>query len=175
MFKKNILLFGVIAVFACPILIAKLVLSQQWGVEPTLNKGQFFNKQLNFLQFKESFFLQKGWQIAYVVPMDCQAACQHQVKLLKNAWMALGRQQNRVHLLLLANTALPSIEDSLLTTLRVSHQTYTYLRPYSLMILDPLGNFILHYKQADSIDAQLQINRSLMFDLHRLLKYSKVG
>lgn len=175
MFKRNVLLFGVVAVFVCPILLAKLVLNQQWGVKPTLNQGHFFKQELNLLQFKETFALKKGWQIAYVIPTICQSACQHQIKLLKNAWMALGREQRRVHLVLLAQTTKPIVSDPVFSTLTISPQTYSELAPYQLMILDPLGNFVLHYKQEDSVEAQLKINRSLMFDLHRLLKYSKVG
>lgn len=99
-------------------------------------------------QLTNSDFKIHKWQIVYLKPKVCTTECENQQQALSKLHIALGADKDRV---------LVSTSDSA----RINIQE----KDGSILIIDPLGFYIMHYAPGSKLNGLLK-------DLKRLLKYS---
>ena len=178
---KTLLLIAFI--FVLPILVAQVLLDQGWYKKGYTNKGIFFKEHLTYSHMSMRNPMLGLWQVAYVLPQICQDDCLAQLALMRNSWMALGRKQDRVSLVVFVRPdsdplIKQQIHNSDLYIWMNTPQEFTRrFHEQQLMIIDPLGKFILHYagSKPNSESEQIIENRDLMLDLRKLLTFSKAG
>jgi len=120
-----------------------------------------FKDHLNFTTVQHGKFIQPAqnlsltttiphkWNVVYLKPEICAAECQTRQHTLDNLHIALGADQNRVVLITINNKEISNLA----------------VKDDSILIIDPLGFYIMHYAPDIKLNALLK-------DLKRLLKYS---
>jgi hypothetical protein len=120
---------------------------------------------------------QSEWKLGYVVPIHCQKMCEHQIHLLQQSHIALGKNQSRVRPVLIFT---PSSDDYVinhdqLSKVSVSSQFESVVQRGELVIVDPLGQLVMRYPKASSQNNMISQSKGVLADLRKLLKLSRVG
>jgi cytochrome oxidase Cu insertion factor (SCO1/SenC/PrrC family) len=164
----------------------------------TINYGQLVQPPLDFTQFKfrhldNSAFttdeLADTWWMVYITPGPCNNVCQKNLYKMRQVWIALGKDQDRVQRLLITfpYTALvkvnsisqlqkeyPGMQYGKTTLTEVkdlfANVTLQKITPQqgALYLVDPHGNLMMAY--APDADPE-----GLLKDLTRLLNTSQIG
>jgi cytochrome oxidase Cu insertion factor (SCO1/SenC/PrrC family) len=118
------------------------------------------------------------WSLIHARFAPCDAGCDAALARLRQVWLALGGERDRVQLLLLAPEGaapaavppdfLPGVIDASAGDPLVRLLGRERLEQGRYFVVDPLGNIILSYP--DTADQQ-----RLLEDLERLLTVSRVG
>lgn len=120
----------------------------------------------------------RGHWVLLVLDADgCDRACERALYATRQARTIQGREQDRIdRVLLLPSGAAPPgapvrAEHPGLTVAQADPRQWTSLlagKPLSILLVDPLGNFVLRYPADPDI-------RGLARDLERVLKASRIG
>ncbi|MEC6797613.1 cytochrome oxidase [Photobacterium sp. S4TG1] len=176
--KKYQLLLVVALVFALPIIIAKVILQQQWYQGGVTNRGQLLHPTMTVSAFSKP----QTWQLIYWLPSTCDERCQGALFNLRQVPQAAGADNGRLQSVVLIADQQPSL-NALLQGLEqypvdtVLHQQFTQLE-YGLAtiyIADPHGNMLMAYPLVTGEEAILKQGKDVLRDLKRLLKVSKIG
>ena len=164
-------LFIILGLFIAPILVAKLVLVNDWYQGAKTNAGQLMSQPLTLESSPEA------WLLLYHPNENCSAVCQQSLWQIQQVHTLLASEGNRVQRYL---TAIPSSESGniatqVLTKLHLSTLNQQQLVTDTLYLVDPLGNIFMHYQFPADKTAALKISAGLLKDLKRLLKISKIG
>lgn len=177
-FRARIALVAVIIAFAIPVIIAKVVLDNHWYQGGVTNEGTMLVPPIE-LGDTLNQTLPAQWRIGYVVEGSCDAQCQQALYALNQTDIALGRESDRVQPIVVSSG---DIEFSLEQVPMVQHLTNAELidaladlPPHRIFISDPLGNVILHYETFADETAMRAEAKSMLSDLRKLLKLSKIG
>lgn len=138
----------IVAIFAAPV-IAAVFLNSRWSdfqPEATRNRGELIEPVWPIEGAQSD-----RWQMVYLTPEPCNAACLARQDELARVRRALGREGEKMEL-----TQAPGLRAVLATR----------FQPGSVVIIDPLGNAMMHYQPAASAS-------DMRRDLKRLLHYSK--
>lgn len=191
--RARLVLLGLIAVFTAPLLLAALWYAEveQWRPRKQVNHGRLVSPVRPITAFSlqrldgaplEQAWLRGRWTMVQIGARDCDLHCQAALFKARQAWLSLGRERERVQRLLV----LPSQEavrrwapllegDSQLTVatagagqLAVLQAQFGRSGPGTLLLVDPLGNFMMRY----GADAA---TKGILKDLKRLLKVSRIG
>ncbi|MEJ2764445.1 cytochrome oxidase [Photobacterium sp. MCCC 1A19761] len=171
-------LWLLLAAFALPVGIAKLMLTMHWYQGGVTNRGILLDPPL-----REDWAARPGrWQLLYVLPDHCDAACAGALFHLRQIPQAVGADQDRVAGLLLVSE-LTGQEDELLQGLQPSMVPAPLLKRLqtseyggqAIYLADPLGNILMAYPLAKDQPAILAQGKDVLRDLKRLLKVSKIG
>lgn len=185
--RQQYTLMGLFALFFLPLILVMLMRSSFWDYRPAhlKNNGELVHPPLS-LQIDEA--LKGEWLLTYVAPVNCDTSCLHRIAALRQIYLASGRQQEHLRVLVL-NAGQPNPElakkvtsifadiiyidsvpagvlnsiQSLNADLQNSSGNPTERQTY---ILDPLQNVVLAYKTDTNPS---DINK----DLKQLLKWSK--
>ena len=140
------------------------------------NKGELIEPTLYFSSFgDENPYQSQSWQLAYVVPAECDALCEQRIHLLAQSHLALGKYQQRVTPVLLISEASDqtALQQAQFSTLNISSQLADKVKGFEYVIVDPLGQLVMGYQlSSDDLVAQ---SKGLLADLRKLLKLSRVG
>ncbi len=143
---------ALILVFAGPPILANFLYQQREHFQfKTMNTGELQTEAKSIEAYglsNEQF--QGHWQLLYIAPTSCDAACQKQKELLRNIQISLGKDQHRL--------LLRSVPIDLSTTLTAN----------SAWIVDPQGFMIMYYSQ----DILEQHPKGLLEDIRRLVRFS---
>lgn len=166
-------LLALALLFAAPLVAAWLILHFGWYQAGIANRGELLaaGDSLDRHGIKAPV---AGWLLIYHQPDPCLDDCQQQLALLQRSWLALGREQPRVALLLLTKDG-ASVANPLklpLYPLAVAPEQEPYFAN-ALLIADPLGNLVMRYPLTASNSSDQF--RALLADLRRLLRNSRVG
>ena len=101
--KKTITLFMI--VFMLPLLLAYGVLNWQWLPTTRLNNGQFVEPEVTLRHW--STIKPKPWSIAILGNSPCDKNCALQRHQLRNLHLALGKNRDKVDLVLINYSAQP--------------------------------------------------------------------
>lgn len=172
-----LLLLGVM--FLLPVILAKLMLTQQWYSGGATNQGQLLTPPLT------AGWLATGkWQLIYWLPQQCDSRCEGALFHLKQVPIAVGAYQDRVKsMVLLAPvepTAVIPVDADHLPRYSSNAAEYKQFAPseYGLnavYIADPHGNVMMAYPLEAEHQAILTQGKDILRDLKRLLKVSKIG
>lgn len=126
--------------------------------------------------------LQGKWTLLQIAPTECSQLCQDHLLLMKRIRTLMNEHMRRVRTVLVTHngqadhTAMKEkYPDLVLTHTNSAASTFIKqfephdMRSAAIYLLDPLGNLMMVYPQADP-DA-----KKILKDLKRLLKYSRLG
>ncbi len=187
--KKSFL--WLIAVFVAPIALGTLLFFnlERLGFEKgSVNYGTLiqpaFPAQLHDLMQENKSAakektLAKKWTMLYIEPDDCDQTCLDRLQLIKRVRLLMNEQMRRVRTVLVSNqqvsTLISTKENPDLVLAHVDMTSSEFLKQFPelaktpVYLLDPLGNLMMYYPQADP-DIKKVIK-----DLLKLLKYSHLG
>lgn len=155
--KPRKALFGLLAVFLLPVVLAWLTLNQGWFTPAANSHGEWVHGQVD---------ADNQWRLILPISPDC-GACLKAEPLLNNIDTALGRDGDRVAVVQLPASSILEVG-------------YVY-------IADPPGLLIMRYALASSKPSaesdvgkeqkqeQAKMGKALLSDLRRLLKHSRAG
>jgi cytochrome oxidase Cu insertion factor (SCO1/SenC/PrrC family) len=123
--------------------------------------------------------LAKKWTMLYIEPNVCDKACLDRLLLIKRVRLLMNEHMRRVRTVLVADKKVSASvskkenPDLVLTHLDMKFseflKQYPELDKTPVYLLDPMGNLMMYYPQADP-NAKKMIK-----DLQKLLKYSHLG
>ncbi|NVD08513.1 hypothetical protein FCU94_16840 [Vibrio sp. JPW-9-11-11] len=177
-YRGRLIFIALVLLFALPAVVAKTVLSQHWYQSGVTNKGVLIEPTLTLAALDiDSPLLHKQWQLAYVVPEQCDAFCQQQIHLLGQSHIALGKYQQRVQPVLITtpSSAKSSPNWGEFSELKVTPSFTRHVGQFEYVIVDPLGQLVMRYPKADSAAQLTAQSKGLLADLRKLLKLSRVG
>ncbi len=175
--KGRLILVAIVAFFALPTLMAKTVLTQRWYQPGVTNKGVLLEPRITMSSLGLDTSTQKRlWRVGYVVPPRCDVQCQQHIYMLMQSHTALGKEQGRVVPVLLidSNSDISSVEQWAVEVLTVNHAFITAIESSEIVIVDPLGQLVMHYPKIEPSQLIIQ-SKSVLADLRKLLKLSRVG
>ncbi|MCW8332392.1 hypothetical protein [Vibrio paucivorans] len=176
--RGRLLLLGLVFTFAMPALIAKLVLSNHWYQEGVTNKGTLLEPSVSYQSLGVNNPLdKKSWQLAYLVPDNCDDFCVQQLYLLGQSHLALGKYQTRVTpvILLSEKSDTTIIKDYEFQVITINESFNEQVKASEYVIVDPLGQLVMRYPKVDAEQALVPQSKGLLADLRKLLKLSRVG
>jgi len=171
----------VIAVFALPIILAKLALEQGWLDYGVTNQGTLIENELTLNQLGlNASALDQQWLLLYPLPSDCQSHCEQALEKIHNTYVALGKEMPRVTPVALTQKALSAVQQKRISesqwhVLPSTGLTNNLLSPAQVFIVDPLGNIILSHSIPSDDKNLPEFGKAILADMKKLLKYSKVG
>jgi len=173
---KRSALLSLVAVFVLPLVAAKVVLELGWFHGASTNKGELLSPPLAL----PGNAADGKWRIAYLLPQQCGQRCRQALFTLRQGYLALGREQDRVEswLLLSDRSDRQILDGSIPAELRLKplseqqHWPEILSRSGTLFLVDPGGYLVLAYQLTGDSQQDLLIGKDLLSDLRRLLKLS---
>ncbi|ABZ74829.1 conserved hypothetical protein [Shewanella halifaxensis HAW-EB4] len=173
--KKTLLLL--LLAFALPVIAAKLVLSFNLYQGGVTNKGQLLDTDISYQSLAMVNPQPHEWQLLYQLPNHCDAVCKDRLYILQQSHVALGRNQDRVHTIIMINehSDTAALDSSDFVTAIPSKALSQLLAQQELVIVDPLGSLVMSYPIAADHQSQIMQGKALVADLRKLLKLSRIG
>ena len=176
--KSRIALIAIIAAFLIPVLIAKLVLENNWYQGAVTNKGRMLVPPIEVGDALNQE-LPPLWRVGLVATEACNAACDQALYAVNQLDVALGKESGRVTPLFISGG---NVTADLEQVPRVHQITdpqlaaaLSELPEDVIFVMDPLGNVILHYPIFADEEAMRSEAKNILGDLRNLLKLSKIG
>ena len=193
--RGQLKLWGLILIAATPIVAAAIMYFGQIGLpSSTTNHGQLILPPLQGKDWgladivKTDGFIQYDgktkWVMLVVGDGACAELCQQQLYLTRQLNIALGKEVDRVTRLLWADAHTQGLDAALKEHNLLQVEPFDdgrfkglaealkrhgiVLAPYDILLMDPLGNIMMHYNQNNN-------GKDILDDLKRLLKVSKIG
>jgi hypothetical protein len=116
---------------------------------------------------------EKGWQLAYVLPPDCQKKCQQQIHLMQQSHIALGKYQERVVPVIWTSEEANDVDQSIVV-MQMNDALSSRVKAGQMLIVDPLGQLVMSYTPEANEDL-VRLSKDVLADLRKLLKLSRVG
>lgn len=167
-------LFWILLCIAAPFVFAYSAYYMGWYQEQSrINKGMLITSPFSISQvFNTERNSKPLWRILYFTDSVCDIHCSEQLELLTRVHRLLGRQQSRVQLTYLSNTLnkppfpFRAIITTSLPNSLTSDQVY---------LVDPHNNVVLSYKLSQLVGQAILDAKNILWDLKKLLKYSRIG
>ncbi|QIA65982.1 hypothetical protein GT360_21035 [Vibrio astriarenae] len=177
--KGRLTLIALVLFFAIPAIAAYVILYNQWYQPGVTNQGTLIEPRLTYQNLGVDYQPEKPmWQLAFIVPKHCEAACQERVTLLRQSYLALGKYTERVEPILIMQS---NSDTSMTQRFDIPIQAVKSL-PDSVadgedvIIIDPLGQWVMRYSfELVPSSAQPQLMKGMLRDFKKLLKLSRVG
>ena len=193
--KNQIAIIALVVVFVLPVILAKVALENDWLNKGATNQGELLTPPIDFsANFAE---LPPLWRLVYVLPEQCDAKCANAIYALGQIHIALGKHMDRVEPLIITTqnsqlTALQSSEDTNLSDGKSSLDTFKRMQTLNLtkenvnemfksvssdgiFIVDTLNNGMLKHALYSDKEEAVQASRSILSDIKKLLKLSRIG
>jgi hypothetical protein len=163
--KKFLWLFA--ACCLVPLAMAQLVLSSGWFSAGVNSKGQWLTEEVKLLPAIAPN--QPHWRLVYLAPSDCQLACKQTLNLMSQIHSALGRKQDNLTLVVLADVA----PKELTPKFHFQQGTSQVLTPGQMVLVEHSGLALLQYQfPADATQLAL-LGKAVMSDLKKLINYDR--
>ncbi|SFD36109.1 transmembrane cytochrome oxidase associated protein [Pseudoalteromonas denitrificans] len=161
--KKTISIF--VFSFIVPLVLAYIVLKLNLIPTNTVNQGEFLTEEIKLQHWSE--IKPKAWSIGLVEGGECNTACLNHREEVKNLYLALGKNQGKVDLVLIGEQGTKD--------LKFKNYKYTakHLKSNSLYLIDHMGLVVLAYPVVQDIQTNRVTNKGLMKDLKKLLNYAR--
>lgn len=161
--KKLISLF--VISFILPLALALLVLKLDWIPDKTVNNGKFLTPEVKLSDWAK--IDPKVWSIALLAGENCTEICLAHRDQVKNLYLALGKSQNKVDLVLLGEQS-PAVEG--FKNYAVADDS---LKPEVLYLIDQMGLIVFYYPLVSDLHSNQLTGKGLIKDLKKLLNYSR--
>ncbi|MCL1056548.1 hypothetical protein L2729_00900 [Shewanella gelidimarina] len=173
---KKILLLLCLA-FAIPVIAAKVILSFELYNGGATNKGELLNVGINYQSLDMPNPQPQEWQLIYQLPTICDNTCKDRLYILQQSHTALGRNQDRVHTIIMLNehSDLAALETFDFVTATPNLALSKLLNNQEFIIVDPLGSMVMSYPITTDHQAQIMQGKAIIADLRKMLKLSRIG
>lgn len=173
--------------FTLPFVIGQLAYDRHWIGGGATNKGDLLSPPVELrAQFgaEQQAGLAGRWWLSYVLPASCDASCVETLQTLPRLQATLGRERERVGLLLIrtegnADLPLPPLAPDVkvlsLTPRQLAATGLFNAGASPWLIMDPLGWVMLRYQPPMTPAESLLRAQLLLDDLKKLLKASRIG
>ncbi|MDR9828850.1 hypothetical protein RCJ22_25005 [Vibrio sp. FNV 38] len=177
--KGRATLLALVLFFSIPAIAAYVILSKQWYQPGVTNQGVLIEPRLTYQSLGVDYHpAEPIWQLAFVVPKHCEAACQERVDLLRQSYLALGKYTERVEpVLIMQSNSDPRLAQRFDIPLQhVQQLPDSVADGEDVIIIDPLGQWVMRYS-FDLVPSseQSQLLKGMLKDFKKLLKLSRVG
>lgn len=176
-------LYIMLLLFIAPIIIAKLVLMNDWYEGGATNSGQLITPPITIHNTS------KAWLLLYSPPEYCNSQCLQSLWQIQRVHTLLAVEGDRVKTYLLFafnksakepqlklnNNDKLAAKDIPLPNIipdKINNQQFS---PNTLYLIDPLGNAFMQYQFPAEYENAVSISTGLLKDMKRLLKVSKIG
>ena len=176
--KGRWLLVGLVIIFALPAIIAKTVLDQHWYNEGATNTGLLIEPRVTLSDLSIDFEdPNQGWLIGYVAPQNCNQLCEQQLHYIKQSYLALGKNRERVTpvIFALSYEGNNTVDQEAFIQVISNQQLTNRLGEASIVVIDPLGQLVMVYESVAQSEELVPQSKGLIHDLRKLLKLSRVG
>lgn len=176
--RGRLILVSLVLLFALPVIVAKVILSNNWYQSGVTNNGQLFDPVVSYKSLGLNNPLQsQSWQLGFVVPAKCDRFCSQQLYLLGQSHTALGKYQARVTpvVYFTADSDASVKKDYPYRIIDVSNSFTEEVHESEFLIVDPLGQLVMRYPKVDTANKLVTQSKGLLSDLKKLLKLSRVG
>ena len=147
-----------------PLVLAYLALKLDWIPSAATNNGEFLTTEVKIKNWQSTEH--KQWTIALNHPKQCLQACVEQLQALDNLYVALGKNQGKVDMVILGDTQQTSSPWPQLASI-------DELTPASLYLIDHMGLVVLQYPYHEEPQKNRLTQKGLLQDLKKLLNYSR--
>lgn len=154
-----------VGMFVVPLVLAFAVLKLEWLPENTVNQGQFVQPEVSLNDWHS--IEPKPWSIGVLAAQQCDSDCLKQHEGLRKLYMALGKNRDKVDLVLLG--AKPFDESGFKSYPSAPSQ----LKHETLYLIDQMGLVLLEYPVKAEPQANRMVQKGLMKDLKKLINYSR--
>jgi len=161
--KKLISLF--VLSFILPLALALLVLKLDWLPGKTVNNGKFLTPEVKLSEWAN--IDPKPWSIGLLASEECPDICLAHRDEVKNLYLALGKNQNKVDLVLLGEQS-PAVEG--FKNYPVASDN---LQQEVLYLIDHMGLIVFYYPLVSDLHSNQLTSKGLIKDLKKLLNYSR--
>lgn len=172
--KKKLPLLLLVMSFILPIIVAKIYLSFDLYNGGVTNKGELITQSVNYQDLNLANPFPQKWQILYLLPQQCDAACQYRLHILQQSHTALGKYQDRVKVIIAKSHNSDSQTQLTMNVIKIDNNMTNNINEH-LYIIDPLGNFVMRYPLTNDEASQLTQGKDLLTDLRKMLKLSRIG
>ncbi|MGF1777852.1 hypothetical protein [Vibrio nomapromontoriensis] len=174
--KGRLTLLVLVLFFALPFIFAKTILSNHWYQSGVTNHGVLVEPRVTLGDLGVNNPLQhESWQLGYMLPSVCQAACQNRLYVLGQTYIALGHHQERVTpvVYVLPGQTVPELPNSVMM-IEVTDQFVSAVPKEGYVIVDTLGQLVMSFEAATA-ENEASHSKGVLTDLRKLLKLSRVG
>lgn len=171
------------AVFALPVIMAKLALDNNWFNRASTNKGELLSPPLDVSTLTKQD--EPKWQLLYLLPAKCDQTCENSLYSVNQTWMALGKHMDRVDPIILTTEQSDTIKLAELNShpslqlLKSDQQSvnkvFKDISTDGIFLVDTLGNLILRYPLYAEKQQAVLHSRDILADMRKLLKLSRIG
>jgi hypothetical protein len=181
--KNKSTLVLMIAVFVLPVVLAYLALQNDWFNKAATNRGELLQPviEANTLLSNSN----AKWHLLYVLPADCNVACENAIYSVGQIYLATGKESDRVEKLFIQTenssaAAIAQVEEAygafLLQKSNLDvNEVFKNTDLNAIFISDTLHNIVLRYPTTSDIDEATMDSRNILADLKKLLKLSRIG
>jgi len=180
--NKMALIF-LILVFVLPVILAKIALENDWFNKASTNRGELLDPIIEAdLLLKDA---EKKWHFVYLVPQQCDLACENAIYSVSQVKTAIGRESDRVSTVFLAS---PESDPSALEKIASIGETqvlqqqkgniskvFKGIPVNAIFIADTLNNIVLKYPVTNDEQQAIMDSRDMLADMKKLLKLSRIG
>ena len=179
--KSRRVLLLTLAVFVLPVVLAKLALELEWFDYGVTNQGELSTQHLTLADLGlPSTDFDEQWLLLYRVPETCAEACLNSLSAINSAFVLLGKEVPRVTPVTLAEQPLSELQQQAMRHGKwqshyLPQQNDNHIKPSQLLVIDPLGNVVMSYQAPQEKSAIAQFAKSILSDMKKLLKFSRIG
>ena len=139
--NKSRVLLMLAVVFIAPVVLAKLFLNMHWYHGGATNHGQLLPETLSYRSLNMNNPQPRKWQILYLMPSHCGDACQQQLYILNQSYIALGKEKERVTPIVLRtdNSDIKALQGYDFDLATSNEPLAEQLQHQQMVVVDPLG------------------------------------
>ncbi|HEY5715179.1 MAG TPA: transmembrane cytochrome oxidase associated protein [Psychromonas sp.] len=161
--RKLIFLF--VISFIVPLLLALAVLKLDWLPGKTVNNGTFLIPEVKLSEWAK--INPKPWSIALLADENCSDICVQRRDDVRNLYIALGKNQNKVDLVLLGE------QSAAVQGFKNYQPVSEKLQQDVLYLIDHMGLVVFYYPLVEDQKSNQLIQKGLIKDLKKLLNYAR--
>ncbi|WP_395338742.1 hypothetical protein PN836_012510 [Ningiella sp. W23] len=189
--KNKIAFIALIIVFVVPVILAKFALEYDWFNKASTNQGELLEPIIEAQSILAE--AEKKWHFIYIVPEQCDSACENAIYSVSQVRTAIGRESDRVNTLFISTEksdakalakiaelgASPNVEMSATEVLQKPsenvNKVFKDVPLDAIFIADTLNNIVLKYPLTENREKAILDSRDMLLDMKKLLKLSRIG
>lgn len=179
--KRSLMLL--IAVFILPVIFAYMALKFDWFNEAATNRGELLQPVIEASSLLSDS--DTKWHLLYLIPQNCDKACDNALYAVKQIFMATGKHADRVNAVFIynVNSSVEAVAKAkafgganvLQKSQENVNEVFKNTDINAIFISDTLHNIVLRYPLTPDKQQAIMDSRDILADLKKLLKLSRIG
>ncbi|MGB3727568.1 MAG: hypothetical protein WA981_17605 [Glaciecola sp.] len=179
--KSSLLMM--IGIFILPVILAYAALQLDWFNKAATNRGELLQPVIQAQDFLSDS--DAKWHLMYVIPSNCDMACENAIYSVTQIYQATGKESDRVSKLFVVTS---DSSKKALAQLESQHSAYVLQKSQenvnqvfqnvgidAIFITDTLHNVVMRYPVTSVQEDAIMDSRNILADLKKLLKLSRIG